>query len=55
MHRHPQIESELIGARVWIGFHYRNSVIQGENIGNAVAKWTLARFFEPRDTEADSD
>jgi hypothetical protein len=52
----PQdVETELVNARVWIGFHYRNSVIQGENIGNAVAGWTLARFFQPLEDETDSD
>jgi len=49
------VETELVNARVWIGFHYRNSGIQGENIGNDVAAWTLARFFQPGDNEANGD
>jgi hypothetical protein len=42
------IETQLVDARVWIGFHYRNSVIAGENLGNAVAAWTLDRYFLPK-------
>jgi hypothetical protein len=42
------IETQLVNARVWIGFHYRHSVIAGENIGNSVAAWTLDRYFLPK-------
>ena len=37
--------AQLVNARVWIGFHYRNSVVAGENLGTAVAKWELQRYF----------
>jgi hypothetical protein len=30
---------------VWIGFHFRNSVIVGETLGAAVANWELERNF----------
>jgi len=36
---------QLVNARVWIGFHYRNSVVAGENLGTAVATWELQRYF----------
>jgi hypothetical protein len=39
------LETQLVNARVWIGFHYRHSVIAGEDIGNSVAAWTLDRYF----------
>src|SRR5690348_3802535 len=39
--------AQLASARVWIGFHYRNSVVAGENLGTAVAKWELQRYFLP--------
>jgi hypothetical protein len=39
--------AQLVNARVWIGFHYRNSVVAGENLGTAVAKWELHRYFLP--------
>jgi len=38
---------QLVNARVWIGFHYRNSVVAGENLGTAVAKWELQHYFLP--------
>ena len=48
------IQSELVSARVWIGFHYRHSVTAGENLGNSVAAWTLNRYFLPK-SEQDDD
>jgi vanadium-dependent haloperoxidase-like protein len=47
------IESQLINARVWIGFHYRHSVMAGENLGNSVAAWTLDRYFLPKSDASD--
>jgi hypothetical protein len=44
-----QLDTELVNARIWMGFHYRNSVIKGENIGHSVATWSLERFFQPKD------
>jgi hypothetical protein len=40
------IQNQVIDARVWIGFHFRNSVVQGENLGNDVAKYDLNQAFE---------
>jgi hypothetical protein len=45
------IETQLVNARVWIGFHYRHSVTAGENLGNSVAAWTLERYFLPKSNE----
>jgi hypothetical protein len=39
--------TQLVNARVWIGFHYRNSVVKGENLGTSVANWALQRYFLP--------
>ncbi|HEX3454710.1 MAG TPA: vanadium-dependent haloperoxidase [Gaiellaceae bacterium] len=41
------IQNQVVDARVWIGFHFRNSVVQGENLGNDVAKWDLRQAFQP--------
>ena len=38
---------ELVNARVWIGFHFRSSVVAGENLGTSVANWELQRNFLP--------
>ena len=43
------LDSQLVNARVWIGFHFRNSVTAGENLGTAVANWELQRYFLPTD------
>jgi hypothetical protein len=44
------VQQQEIDARVWIGFHFRNSVKQGEKLGNDVAGWELDRFFQPSDS-----
>ena len=41
------IQKQVVDARVWLGFHFRNSVEQGEKLGNNVAEWELKRFFKP--------
>jgi hypothetical protein len=41
------IQSQIVDARVWLGFHFRNSVVQGVRLGNDVANWELSRFFQP--------
>jgi hypothetical protein len=41
------VQKQVIDARVWLGFHFRNSVKQGVGIGNDVAKWELERYFQP--------
>jgi hypothetical protein len=41
------LDDEIVNARVWIGFHFRSSVIAGENLGTSVANWELQRNFLP--------
>ena len=41
------LETQLVNARVWVGFHFRTSVIAGEKLGTAVANWELQRYFQP--------
>jgi hypothetical protein len=41
------VQKQVIDARVWLGFHFRNSVKQGVALGNDVAKWELERYFQP--------
>jgi hypothetical protein len=40
------VQQQVVDARVWLGFHFRNSVEQGEQLGNNVAEWELDRFFQ---------
>ena len=39
------IQKQVIDARVWLGFHFRNSVKVGLGVGNDVAKYELKNFF----------
>ena len=41
------MQDQVVDARVWLGFHFRNSVEQGEKLGNNVADWELDRYFQP--------
>ena len=41
------MQKQVVDARVWLGFHFRNSVEQGEKLGNDVAGWELDRYFKP--------
>jgi hypothetical protein len=41
------MQDQVVDARVWLGFHFRNSVKQGEMLGNRVAGWELKRYFKP--------
>jgi hypothetical protein len=41
-----EIQAQVVDARVWLGFHFRNSVEQGERLGNHVANWELKRYFK---------
>jgi hypothetical protein len=45
--------TELVNARVWLGFHFRHSVMAGETLGTSVANWELQRFFLPTDDQGD--
>jgi hypothetical protein len=40
------VQRQVVDARVWLGFHFRNSVEQGEKVGNDVAEWELDRYFK---------
>jgi hypothetical protein len=50
-----ELDTELVNARIWIGFHYRNSVHAGEAIGHSVVDWSVQRFFLPGDGEGGDD
>jgi hypothetical protein len=39
------LDDQVVDARVWIGFHFRNSVTARENLGTSVATWELQRNF----------
>jgi hypothetical protein len=45
--RSDDLQGQIVNARVWGGLHYRGSVRAGVQVGAAVARWTLGRFFAP--------
>ena len=49
------LNTELVNARVWIGYHFRTSVMIGEDLGHSVAAWTLQRYFLPNDDQTQGD
>jgi hypothetical protein len=46
-----ELDTELVNARVWIGFHFRNSVYAGDDIGHSVASWSVQRYFQRAEGE----
>jgi PAP2 superfamily len=41
------LRHEIIDARVWVGYHYRFSVVAGVVLGRQVAKFDLRHAFQP--------
>ena len=39
--------AELIEARIWAGLHYRSSDVAGQVLGNNVASYGIAHYFQP--------
>jgi hypothetical protein len=37
----------LIEARIWAGLHYRSSDVEGQVLGNKVAKYGIANYLQP--------
>jgi PAP2 superfamily len=46
-----ELDAELVNARVWIGFHFRNSVLAGDALGHSVASWAMQRYFQPAEND----
>jgi hypothetical protein len=46
------LHAEMINARVWAGYHFRDSVEEGLSVGQKVARWELRRFFQPVGSES---
>ncbi|MFZ2012968.1 MAG: hypothetical protein WAV00_04030 [Nocardioides sp.] len=34
-------------ARVLVGFHFRNSTLQGSSLGRAVGRYVTGNYFQP--------
>ena len=46
--RLQDIVRDVEEARVLVGFHFRNSDVEGSNLGRKVARFVIGRFFRPR-------
>jgi hypothetical protein len=38
---------EIVEARIWAGLHFRNADVQGRQLGNSVATFAAANYFQP--------
>jgi hypothetical protein len=41
------LATNVMNGRIFGGIHYRNSTIVGKALGDQVADWALARYFQP--------
>ena len=39
--------AEVSNARIWAGFHYRNSMQAGEQMGRDLARYTVQNYLQP--------
>ena len=42
-----QALDEVLEARIWAGLHYRTADVQAETLGNNVADYLVANYFQP--------
>jgi hypothetical protein len=41
------LDAETMNARIWLGLHFRDSMIDANQLGHAVSDWTIANYFQP--------
>ena len=42
-----ELIAELIEPRIWAGLHYRSGDVQGQLLGQNVANYAAANYFQP--------
>lgn len=47
------LENEVEWARIYAGFHYHHSVVQGFVLGHKVSNQVLTKFFQPVDKQSE--
>ena len=45
--RFREVVGEVNRARVWVGFHFRNSDQEGSTLGRKVGRYVASRLFQP--------
>lgn len=48
-HDTGELDAETMGARIWLGIHFRTAMTDGNALGNAVADHVAANYFQPTD------
>ena len=43
------LDAETMNARIWLGFHFRTAMTDGNRLGHRVSAWTIRHYFEPTD------
>jgi hypothetical protein len=41
------LDRDVVNARIWLGIHFRSADVRGLAMGQAVARWALARYLRP--------
>jgi len=41
------LRDDVVSARVWLGIHFRTADVRGVNMGQQVARYALAHYFQP--------
>jgi hypothetical protein len=42
-----ELNEDTINARIWLGFHFRRAMTDGNGLGQAVAAFVLRHAFQP--------
>ncbi len=41
------LDQETINARIWLGFHFRKAMTDGNELGHDMSNWTITHYFQP--------
>lgn len=41
------LDEEAMNARIWLGFHFRKAMTDGNQLGHDVSEWATAHYFQP--------
>jgi hypothetical protein len=45
--RADMLDAETMNARIWLGFHFRTAMTDGNRLAHRVAGWAISRYFQP--------
>jgi hypothetical protein len=44
-----RLERETMNARIWLGIHFRDAMVDSNRLGHRISGWAIARYFRPVD------